>query len=198
MPRTPRMESSTRFYHVLARGHNRKAIFLDDQDHQNYLTIFARFKKQFPCLCHHFCLMPNHIHLLLEAQRRELLTALMRRVQQRYQYHWRRRYGLVGYLWQGRFKSIPIEKESYLLECARYIERNPVRAGLCVLPEEYPWSSASFYLVGRQKGLEFLDRNPAYETLGPTESLRQHYYRQYIHQERPYEKLVDLQIQQMA
>jgi putative transposase len=122
----------------------------------------------------------------------------MRRLQQSYQFHWRRRYELVGHLWQGRFKSLPIEKEAYLLECGRYIERNPVRAGLCERPEDYPWSSASFYLAGQQDGWSFLDRDPAYQALGPTDRSRQERYRQYVGQARPYEQLVDAQIQRLT
>lgn len=193
MPRIARLISATGIYHVLSRGHNRRAIFLDTHDYQCYLDELTRFKETFPCQCYHFCLMPNHVHLLVKTERLELLTAIMRRVQQTYQFHWRRRYGLVGHLWQGRFKSIPIEKEAYLLECGRYIDRNPVRAGLCKIPEEYPWSSARTYLTEQQRKWAFLDRNPAYQGLAETEEVRRKEYRQYLEQTRGYEQFVDAQ-----
>jgi putative transposase len=142
--------------------------------------------------------MPNHVHFLLGADQPRALSALMRRVQQAYQFHWRKRYGLVGHLWQGRFKSIPIEKESYLLECARYIERNPIRAELCKTPEEYPWSSARTYLGIWAKSWRFLDISPTYKGLGSSEETRRQRYRDYIGGERPYEVLLDTQLQSLT
>lgn len=198
MPRNRRQPSASGYYHVLARGHDRRKIFLDERDYQRYLQLFARFKEEFPCKCCHFCLMPNHVHFLLRAEKSALLSALMRRVQQAYQFHWRGRYNLVGHLWQGRFKSIPIEEESYLLECARYIERNPVRAELCKAPEEYPWSSARDYLLDRSQRWSFLDVSPAYLRLGPSEQVRRERYREYVATNRPYENLLDQQLEALV
>jgi len=118
--------------------------------------------------------------------------------QQAYQFHWRRRYHLVGHLWQGRFKSLPIGEDAYLLECARYIERNPVRATLCTRVEDYPWSSAASYVTGRGAGQELLDRNPAYEGLGLTDEARRARYQAYLTTLRPYERLVDAHLQRLT
>lgn len=194
MPRTARQVSSTGFYHVLARGHNRKEIFRDAADYRSYLAALARFKKDFPCKLYHFCLMPNHVHLLTATSKIQFLTAMMRRIQQSYQLHWRHRYNLVGNLWQGRFKSIPIEEESYLLECARYIERNPVRAELCERPENYPWSSAPFYFSGGEDYSEFLDMSPAFLGFGPGRGARRRRYRTFVGTQRAYDRLVDEQL----
>lgn len=197
MPRTPRQASATGFYHVLARGHDRKEIFRDAADYRAYLATLARFKKDFPCKLYHFCLMPNHIHLLMETAHIQLLTALMRRVQQSYQLHWRCRYDLVGNLWQGRFKSIPIEEEPYLLECARYVERNPVRAELCKRPEDYPWSSASFYFGdGENPHRGMLDRSPAFLSFGQGDTAHRR-YRVFVGGQRPYDRLVDAQLESL-
>ncbi|MBI4227957.1 MAG: transposase [Candidatus Omnitrophica bacterium] len=198
MPRLARHPSPTGCYHVLARGHNRQPIFRDATDYQQYLALLTRFKTASTGQCYHFCLMPNHVHLVLATKTIDILTAWMRRVQQAYQFHWRRRYHLVGHLWQGRFKSLPIEHENYLLECARYIERNPVRAQLCARAEEHPWSSAAYYLTGQGMGQELLDRNPAYEGLGPTDQARRARYHEYLTATRPYEQLVDAQLQQLT
>lgn len=198
MPRSPRQASATGYYHVVARGHNRRAIFLDAEDYHRYLDAIARFRQGIPCRCYHFCLMPNHVHLLLRADEVETLTAFMRRLQQAYQFHWRRRYELVGHLWQGRFKSFPIEQESYFLECARYIERNPVRANLCQRPEEYPWSSARAYVRGEWTQWGFLDRDPFYEDLGADDQRRRERYQQHLSQGQPYEQLVDAQMERLV
>lgn len=197
MPRIARQGSSTGYYHVIARGHNRQEIFRDEVDFGFYAGLLVRFREQFPYRCFHYCLMPNHVHLLLETGQVEILTGLMRRVQQAYQFHWRRRYQLVGYLWQGRFKSLPIEQEEYLLECGRYIERNPVRAGMCQKAEDYPWSSARAYLLGKAKEQAFLDPSPAYTGLAQTEPLRRERYRLYLLESKAYEKLVDAQLQRI-
>jgi putative transposase len=197
MPRTARRLSNSGFYHVLARGHDRKPVFKDPEDYRSYLSHLSRFKRQFPCRCFHFCLMPNHVHLLMQSNSLDNLTALMRRVQQAYQFHWRRRYELVGHLWQGRFKSLPIEEDPYLLECARYIERNPVRAKLCETTVDYPWSSASAYLTGRWTW-DFLDRSPAYTGLGTGEAIRRERYKRFVQEERAYDLLVDRQIEQLT
>lgn len=198
MPRLARQRSASGYYHVLARGHNRQEIFRDDADYRRYLSELTRFKGLFPAKCYHFCLMPNHVHLLLQTDDIEILTAFIRRVQQAYQLHWRRRHRLVGHLWQGRFKSIPIEQESYLLECARYIERNPVRAGLCENPEEYAWSSARIYLTGNFPIPKFLDPSPVFASLASDDSMRRHLYRDYVSRPRPYEQLVDTQLARLT
>ena len=198
MPRLARQPSASGHYHVLARGHNRQQIFRDEEDHRRYLSELMRFKILFPVRCYHFCLMPNHVHLLLQTNGVQILTAFIRRVQQAYQLHWRRRHRLVGHLWQGRFKSIPIEEESYLLECARYIERNPVRAGLCRAPEEYPWSSARVYLIGDVKTPGLLDPSPAFGSLASDEEARRHLYHNYVSRSRPYEQLVDSQLARLT
>ncbi len=197
MPRVARQASAAGYYHVVARGHNRQAIFRDSQDYQQYLIYLSRFKEAPSCRCYHFCLMPNHLHLLLGMDSVRSLTGMMRRVQQAYQFHWRRRYDLVGNLWQGRFKSIPVDQDEYLLEASRYIERNPVRAKLCVLPEDYPWSSAHLYLKERSKGCGLLDLSPAYLMLGSSEEKRRQRYREHIMQVRPYDQLVDAQMERL-
>ena len=198
MPRLARQPSASGYYHVLARGHNRQQIFRDEADYRRYLSELTRFKSLFPAKCYHFCLMPNHVHLLLQTDGIQVLTGFIRRVQQAYQLHWRRRHRLVGHLWQGRFKSIPIEQESYLLECARYIERNPVRAGLCENPEEYIWSSARVYLTGDSLMSEFLDPSPAFRFLASNDLIRRRLYRDYVSRARPYEQLVDSQLARLT
>lgn len=198
MPRTARQHSPTGFYHVLARGHDRKAIFRRPDDYFSYLSLFNRFKSNQPCRIFNFCLMPNHIHLLMAAEHPSVLASLMRRVQQSFQFYWRKHYHLVGNLWQGRFKSIPIENEAYLLECARYIELNPVRAKLCQNPEQYLWSSAQYYLHNKSEDWNYLDTNPVYLDMGTHRKTRQARYKQFLNQNRPYEHLVDAQMERLT
>jgi len=173
-------------------------IFRADADYRHYLDLLARFKKKIPCRCYHLCLMPNHLHFLLQAELVDHVTAMMRRLQQAFQLYWRKQYRLVGHLWQGRFKSLPIDTESYLLECARYIERNPIRAKLSATPEAYPWSSAQIYLRGPRKGWEFLDLSPAYRSFGKRSQTQIKHYRNFLLQPRPYDRLVDAQFNQLT
>lgn len=189
MPRRARRPSETGYYHILTRGNNRQAIFYQDADHQFYLEVLGQYRRRFSWRLHHFCLMPNHVHLLLHIAEFKILGKLMQGINQTYEKHCRLRYQHSGHLWQGRYKSIPIEKEDYLLECSRYIERNPVRAGLVDTAEEYPWSSYLFYSAGKSNPL--VEPDPVYLRLGATFLERSKAYREYLEATRPYEQLLD-------
>jgi len=176
-------------YHVVIRGNNRMQTFSGDQDFLAYLELVKKYKQKFPLLLFHYCLMPNHIHLLLKLIHAEDLKKFIQGLSQSYSNYYRRAYGYTGHVWQGRYKSFHIEKDSYLLECGRYIERNPVRAGLVKDPTEWSWSSYHSYAHGEADPL--LDPYDFYLDFGDTYSTRQGNYRQYVLEERPYEALVD-------
>jgi len=127
---------------VTARGNERRAIFLgdDDADRQAFLQIFAVTCERFNWMCHAFCLMTNHYHLLIETPDANLSQG-MRQLNGVYTQYVNRTHRRVGHLFQGRFKGILVEKESYLLELARYVVLNPVRAGMVRQPEEWSWSN---------------------------------------------------------
>jgi putative transposase len=114
-------------------------------------------------------------HLILETTPKTNLSKLMKQINLRYAFHFRRRNRYFGHLWQGRFKSLLIERDRYLMECGRYIERNPVRAKIVDNPGDYPWSTYKFYAHG--KGDDLVDIDPLYQELGKTEKKSQLSYR---------------------
>lgn len=141
--------SQSHIFHVINRGVLRQEIFHDAQDVGVFLDIVARYKSKFNFEVYHWCIMPNHYHLLSDYSDATLLTKSVGACQQIYAVYYHRKYKTAGKLFQGRFKSQAIEKEAYLFACGRYIERNPVRAGLVVEPWAWEWSSAAFYCLSR-------------------------------------------------
>jgi REP element-mobilizing transposase RayT len=127
------------------RGHNREAVFADADDCRYFLDLLERYKKRFPLRIFHYCLLTNHFHLLVQMPTAQALSACLAGLLRSYVHYFNRRHGFVGHLWQGRFKSPAVEVEAYFLSCARYIERNPVAAGLVTLPWKYEWSSCRAY-----------------------------------------------------
>ena len=128
-------------FHVLQRGNNRNACFYDDADRAFYLFHLRRLLPASDCALHAYCLMTNHVHLLLTPGDEKACGKLMQRVAQLHSQYMNRRYRRSGTLWDGRFKSCPIEADRYLFNCHRYIELNPVRAGLVADPLDHEWSS---------------------------------------------------------
>lgn len=140
MARPLRIESPGALYHVTARGNARAPIFLGDPDRHSFLGILGEVVTRFQWLCRAYCLMTNHYHLLLETPEANLSRG-MRRLNGLYTQRFNRRHDRVGHLLQGRFKGILVERETHLLELARYVVLNPVRAGLVTAAEDYDWSS---------------------------------------------------------
>lgn len=140
MARKPRIEFPGAFYHVIARGNNRQKIFADDKDYKYFLERLKLYKERFKFVLFAYTLMPNHIHLLLETGEVPL-SRIMQALQFTYTQKFNRRHKKVGHLFQGRYKAILCQKESYLLELIRYIVLNPVRAHLVKRPIDWRWSA---------------------------------------------------------
>jgi REP element-mobilizing transposase RayT len=140
MARPLRIEFPGAFYHVTSRGNARGAIFLDDVDHEEFLWRLGGVVREHRWLCHAYCLMTNHFHLLLETPEANLSRG-MRRLNGAWSQHFNRRHERVGHLLQGRFHAVLVERDSHLLELARYVVLNPVRGGMVTTPEDYRWSS---------------------------------------------------------
>ncbi len=157
MARPLRLEFAGALYHITARGNERRAIFLGnaDDDRVAFLDTLGRTCERFNWICHAYCLMTNHYYLLIETPDANLSTG-MRQLNGVYTQYVNRTHGRVGHLFQGRFKGILVEKDSYLLEFARYVVLNPVRAGLVSRPEEWPWSSYRA-TTGEQNASPFLE-----------------------------------------
>lgn len=146
MARRPRAVAAGLLYHVIARGNQRQLTFLTDRDYDAYLVRLAKYRKRYGVELYAYCLMPNHVHLLLQTSEAPL-AKFMQGLQQSYTQRFNRIYDKVGHLFQGRYKAIVCERDDYLLTLIRYIHLNPVRAGLVEDPEAYPYSGHRAYLT---------------------------------------------------
>lgn len=140
MARPLRLEFAGAVYHVTSRGDRREDIYLDDEDRREWLAVLGLVCERFNWVVHAYCQMTNHYHLLIETVDGNL-SAGMRQLNGLYTQRLNRRHGIVGHLFQGRYKAILVQKESHLLELSRYVVLNPVRAKMMEHPEEWPWSS---------------------------------------------------------
>jgi len=190
MPRQSRLIVDGGYYHVVTRGIDRRRLFRYSQDYKYFLTIVSRYLDKFHIYIIHYCLMPNHIHMLIKVEKREDLPKFMQGVLQVYAHYFRKRYSSVGFVFQNRYKSRYIDNDAYLLDCGRYIERNPLRAKIADNLTDYRWSSFLFYAKGVPDVIIKLP-NPLYITLALIESERQKRYTERILEERPYEHIVD-------
>jgi putative transposase len=154
MARPLRIQFPGALYHVTARGNAKQNIFLNKDDFNHFLTILCKVTKRYHLILHCYCLMHNHYHLLLETPEGNLSQGI-RQLNGTYTQHINKKYQTVGHLFQGRFKSILIEKENYLLEVSRYISLNPPRANLVEDPKDWPWSSYPQY-INLAKGISCL------------------------------------------
>ena len=145
MPRALRCWDPGGVYHVTVRGNDRQAIFLDAGDYQQHLLQLGKARQEAPTTVLAYALMPNHVHLLLEASRTATISKMMQLLNTRYTRYFNDRYGRVGHLYQGRFFSNTVGEEAYFLEVTRYIHLNPVRARLVGHAADYVWSSYRTY-----------------------------------------------------
>lgn len=174
MPRRPRLSLANVPSHIIQRGNNRQACFFADEDYCSYLGWLGEYAARAHCQIHAYVLMTNHVHLLISADDPHGVGALMKALGQRYVQYVNRSYQRSGTLWEGRFRSCPTQEESYLLCCMRYIELNPVRAGIVAHPGGYPWSSYRMNAQGEASGL--ISPHSLYLSLGPNDNARQAAY----------------------
>jgi putative transposase len=176
-------------YHVVSRGHNRYRLFQVHHDYLYYKRQLREYQEIFPFELFHYCFMPNHVHLALRILNGSDLPHLMQGINQTYSMHYKRTYGLDGNLFQGRYKAFFIDKDEYLMECGRYIERNSLRAQLIDDLTKYPYCSFSFYALGRED--EIITSDPLYIGLSDKATERRRIYREYVLRPRPYETILD-------
>ena len=138
MPRQARLVLPDVALHVIQRGHNRQACFRQETDYLVYLTLLHDLSTKRRCAMHAYCLMTNHVHLLLTPGDAQACATLMRDLGQGFVQYFNRRYERSGTLWEGRFRSCLVESARYVLACYRYIELNPVRAGMVADASSYP------------------------------------------------------------
>jgi putative transposase len=170
MPRQPRTVVPSVPIHVTQRGVDRCATFLDDNDFGTYLWALRAAAVRAGCAVHAYVLMTNHVHLLLTPDEVCSPATLMRAMGAWYVRYFNDRYRRTGPLWEGRYRSRVVTTNSYFFACSRYIERNPVRAGLVDVPEAYPWSS--FHHNARGETDPILTPHPLYVALGRDSTTR--------------------------
>ena len=184
MARTARKQSNSGIYHVMLRAVNRQQIFLDEEDARSFLYVLRKCMEISTFRLFAYCLMGNHVHLLLQIGE-EPLSQVMKRIGTRYVVWYNTKYDRTGHLFQDRYKSEPVQDNAYFLTALRYILNNPVKAGICSNAEDYPLSSAKDYckgggitdtsfaidLVGRENLLEYL-RTPSDDTCMDDDSQR--------------------------
>jgi putative transposase len=183
MARLPRLILPGQPHHVILRGNNRQAIFFSDLDRQQLLSTLSEVAVLYGVSVHAYVLMDNHFHLLVTPSTAEALSRMMQALGRRYVGWFNARHQRSGTLWEGRFRAGLIEGERHLLACMRYIELNPVRAGLCQQPAEWPWSSAAHHLGHVRQAL--ITEHPLYWSMGNTPFEREHAYREFVGQGVP-------------
>ena len=144
MPRAARKKNSTGIYHIVLRGINKQPIFEDDEDNQKFIEILEKYKETSGYQLYAYCLMSNHLHLLLK-EGKENLETVFRRIGASYVYWYNWKYSRRGHLFQDRYKSEAVETDTYFLTVLRYIHQNPVKAGITEKIQTYPWSSYREY-----------------------------------------------------
>jgi putative transposase len=160
--------------HLTQRGNNRSACFRRDSDYQLYLLHLRELSARLECAVHAYCLMTNHVHLLVSPPSRDACVTLMKHLAQRYAQYFNRTYGRTGSLWDGRYHSFLAYDERYVLGCYRYIELNPVEAGIVNHPARYTWSSYGANALGRDDRL--ISPHAAFTALGLNPTTRRAAY----------------------
>ncbi len=145
MPRRARKKSKTGIYHVMVRGINRQKIFKDNGDYAHFIETIRKTKEKSEFKIYGYCLMGNHVHLLLQ-ERKESISLSMQRICSSFVYWYNRKYDRLGHLFQERYKSEVVENDAYLITVLRYIHQNPIKAGITKLAAEYEWSSYHEYM----------------------------------------------------
>ncbi|MDH5634110.1 MAG: transposase [Gammaproteobacteria bacterium] len=176
MPRKPRFYLPGVPAHVIQRGNCRQAVFFEDDDYHAYLHWLSEAIHKHDCEVHAYVLMTNHVHLLMTPATPEAISLAIQYVGRHYVPYINYKYGKSGTLWEGRHKGCVIDSDPYLLACMRYIELNPVRAGMVNTPIAYPWSSYAANASGKQH--KVVTAHKLYKSLGGSAARRQHAYRE--------------------
>jgi putative transposase len=181
MSRHRRLSVANLPHHIVQRGHNRRVVFSTDADRLAYLSTLAEFRRELGVKLHAWCLMANHVHLVVDpGAERTSLGLLMKRLAGRHTRRLNRIEGRTGTAWEGRYKCSPIDSQRYLLACTRYVELNPVRAGVVGDPAEFRWSSYRARMGSDSVGQGMLDLDPCFLSLGPTLDAQRSVFREWV------------------
>jgi len=180
MARPLRIEYKNAFYHITSRGNERKIIFRDEKDNEKFLYYLDVMHQRYGIIVYAYVLMNNHYHLIIETPKPNLYR-MMRDLNGHYTIYFNKRHKRYGHLFQGRYKSVLIDKDHYLLELSRYVHLNPVRAGLVTKPEHYKYSSMSYYL-GERKTPSWLNTTWLVEQFGSEARIARIRYKKFVYQ----------------
>jgi len=178
MARPLRIEFAGAFYHITARGNERKDIFKSNRDRSQFLSYLESATERYDAVIHTYCLMTNHYHLLLETPSGNL-SQIMRHINGAYTTYFNTKRKRFGHLFQGRYKGILVEADEYAKELSRYIHLNPIRAGIARSPGEYRWSSYRSY-IGKEKPADWLARARVLGYFGKKDLEAQRGYRDFV------------------
>jgi len=188
MPRRARLVLPNCPHHIIQRGHNRQVVFVCEDDYLYYLDNLREWKNELGCKLYAYCLMTNHVHLIIDpGDNTENLGLLVKRVAGRQTRYVNRLENRSGSLWEGRYKSSPINANEYLLACSRYVELNPFRAGMVEDPAHYRWSSCPAKVGHKEQ--HWLDFDPFYMGLADTATLRAERYANWLRETVPESEL---------
>jgi len=178
MSRQPRFLPPDNYFHIMNRGNNGQHIFTCDEDYGYYLKKLSDLKVEHPFDLYHYCLMSTHVHMLVKTQKKTNFSIFSKRLNLSYANYFKRNYGALGHFWQGRFKNQLISNDKYFLQCGKYIELNPFRAGLVNDPLEYKWSSYAHYVLGERNSI--ITDDIFYSEFGHNERERQENYQKLV------------------
>jgi REP-associated tyrosine transposase len=191
MPRTARIVLANTPHHVFQRGHDKQPVFFEQDDYESYLRILRKWTGEFGVKVYGYCLMTNHVHFVLDpGSDVQSLASAMKRVAGKFTRRINRLHDRTGTLWESRFKSSPIQTAEYLLACCRYIDLNPVSAGMVTHPGEYRWSSFR-QKTGDPAGV-WINLDDCYIALGKTANQRRRSYAKFVTERVPARGEVDV------
>ncbi len=183
MGRVPRWRLGLGVYHIINRGINNSWVLESEDERKKFLELLVRQKLKLKITVYHWVIMSNHFHLAVEALDMRELSYYLGKVCSLYSHYWHKKHiNGKGTIWQGRFRSIVVQKDNCLMRLGRYIERNPVAANVEGInsPSEYKWSSASTYVNGKEDPLVEVGRHPYWISWGGNDRERQDFYAQFI------------------
>ncbi len=165
-------------YHAFNRSHGKVPIFHSENDYEHFIKLLKNYSERFALKIYHWAIMDNHYHILFEIALPESISKFMAGLHRAYTHYYQKAYQSTGFLWQGRFKMQPVQKEKYLITCGRYIERNPVRKGIVSRATDYPYSSCRFYALGLSDDITWED--PTFKNFGSEINSRRESYRKFL------------------
>ena len=179
MGRPARLVADGLLYHALNRGNNRQAVFAGPEDFQAFLQALAQTKERYPFRLFAYCLLNNHFHLVLQPGDGQSISRILQSLTVAHTWRFHKQHRSSGHVWQGRFKSPVIQDDEHLLTVLRYVEANPLRAGLVSDLADYPWSSYAVHGLGASNPV--VAAAPVWGRVGKSEVARQRYWREWVH-----------------